>query len=518
VRHSLAALLVQHLGAKATDLKFEKTLLTVRGRVDALLGRTVFEIKRDLRQEGKEAERQLTEYLGDRERATGQSFVGVATDGVDFIPYELRRGKLVPRRGFMVKRGDLHGLALWLSPFVAARPDVRPDPVSVRAELGRESLVYEVAAGHLRELWDAVHEDPEVAVKRKLWAERLQLVYGSAIDDDELFFQHTYLTIVAKTMATLVLGAEVPPSAADLLAGKPFHEAGIDGVIESDFFDWILDSADADDLVKQIAAQVGRFRLADIQHDVLKGLYESLIDPRQRHDLGEYYTPDWLAQWICERAVGVPLEQRVLDPACGSGTFLFHAVRRLLAAADAAGLSNADALARCTRNVLGIDVHPVAVINARITYLLAIGETRLRSRPRLSIPVYLGDSLQWNTEEVVTSAGLRITVPPKAGALPPPESGDRRRPRPPEALVFPIRVARDPALLDATISEMLQLSEQGASEDAFRAWLDRQNLGDEDLEIIRRTLVKTYATLRELHAEHRDHIWGYVARNLARPV
>lgn len=72
---------------------------------------------------------------------------------------------------------------------------------------------------------------------------------------------------------------------------------------------------------------------------MLKVLYESLVDLEQRHDLGEYYAPDWLASRIVAAAVDAPLEQRVLDPACGSGTFLFHAVRRLIAAGrkDAAG-------------------------------------------------------------------------------------------------------------------------------------------------------------------------------------
>jgi hypothetical protein len=57
----------------------------------------------------------------------------------------------------------------------------------------------------------------------------------------------------------------------------------------------------------------------------------------------------------------------VLDPACGSGTFLFRAIRRLLAAHAAAGLLPARAVAVAERLVRGIDVHPVAVILARVT-------------------------------------------------------------------------------------------------------------------------------------------------------
>jgi len=47
--------------------------------------------------------------------------------------------------------------------------------------------------------------------------------------------------------------------------------------------------------------------------------------------------------------------------------------------------------------VLGVDVHPVAVTLARVTYLLAIGRDRLAAadRPAFTVPVYLGDSVQW---------------------------------------------------------------------------------------------------------------------------
>ena len=41
------------------------------------------------------------------------------------------------------------------------------------------------------------------------------------------------------------------------------------------------------------------YDLSKVREDVLKGVYQQLIDPKDRHDLGEYYTPDWL----CERIV-----------------------------------------------------------------------------------------------------------------------------------------------------------------------------------------------------------------------
>ena len=80
-------------------------------------------------------------------------------------------------------------------------------------------------------------------------------------------------------------------------------------------------------------AHVRRFHLSEVESDVLNILHESMIDLTERHGLGEYYTPDWLAAKIVRHAVSIPLEQKVLDQACGSGTFLFHAISNFLIAA-----------------------------------------------------------------------------------------------------------------------------------------------------------------------------------------
>jgi SAM-dependent methyltransferase len=497
VRVLVHRLLVEGLGAPSTEVQFERPIPEVRGRLDALLGQTVFEFKRDLRAERQEAETQLQRYLSQREAETKLRYVGIAIDGAEFAPYELRAGKLAPLQSYRPAKDNPRELLVWLDTVVNVRPELPADPDTVRAELGRSSVAYERAYARLSELWEAVRDHPEVQVKRRLWGNFLAMVYGSHIEGDDLFLQHTYLTIVAKTMATSVLDVQFT-SPAELLSGKPLADIGVHGAVESDFFDWVLEAPGSEDLIMRIARQVARFRLQAVEHDVLKGLYESLIDPDQRHDLGEYYTPDWLAARVCDRAIDRPLEQRVLDPACGSGTFLFHAVRRFLAAAEATGLPNREGLARCTKQVLGVDVHPVAVLIARATYLMAIGQERLRGdRTELSIPVYLGDSLQWNTRGMLVERDVLIEVPDGP------------------VLHFPASVAGDPGRFDRTVDAMLQYSEMVASPDALAAWLARE-VQAEPKEVA--TLTETYRVLHELRRGGRDHIWGYVARNLSRPI
>ena len=498
VRADVRQLLIDGLLVPRDDVQLEKHIPEVRGRIDALLGRTVVEIKSDLRRESNDAQEQLTRYIKQRQDESDERYVGIATDGAEFVSYELRDDGLRELGTYTTDTANPNDLLSWLGPAVAAGDELPPEPEAVVRELGRQSLAWNRAVGDLRQAWAQVGAQPEPHLKRQLWAQRLELVYGAPVDRDDIFFQHTYLSVVAKTIAMHVLGLQTPQPA-DLLSGRPFEQAGVIGVVESDFFDWILAAPVGPDLVQRIARHVGRFRLTEVKVDVLKGLYESLIDPEDRHDLGEYYTPDWLAARMCEEAIKRPLEQRVLDPACGSGAFLFHALRRLLNAAESEGLDTRAALQRCLDKVIGIDVHPVAVQIARVTYLLALGD-RLRhpNRPELAIPVYLGDALQWNVQGFLADREVLIEVPDGP------------------VLQFPYAVTRSPAHFDAVIEIMLRLSDSGQQAPNFLAALRHRlpNLDDAS----RAILGQTYDHLHDLRLQGRDHIWGFVARNLVRPV
>lgn len=352
---------------------------------------------------------------------------------------------------------------------------------------------------------------PTVALKRELWAKLLTTALGTSFeDDDALFVDHTLLVITSEIISHAVVGfhPEDPTiSAATITSGRLFAQAQINGVVESDFFDWVTEVPGGDRLVKDLARRLSRFAWDQVEHDVMKVLYESIISPETRHRLGEYYTPDWLAEQIVSACVDDPLDQRVLDASCGSGTFLFHAVRHYLNAADAAGVSNADALQGVTSKVLGLDVHPVAVTLARVTYLLAIGMARLQSddRPPFAVPVYLGDSLQWGQQsDLLTHEGLTVSTADGYQLFA-------------DQLKFPESVMADAGRFDRLVST---LADKAASRTAgspipsIAATLRLFAVHPDDQPVIERT----FRTMCELHDQGRDHIWGYYVRNLARPV
>ena len=496
VRTLVADILRYGFGVDYHDIDHEVRLPEVHGRADTLFGSVVFEFKRDLRLEQGDVFARLPDYLSERERQTGRRFLGIATDGATFVAYELRHGALVEIGKHEPNPARAEALLAWLEPALSNRDDLLPNPLTVERELGRSSLSFGRARGVLERLWNELRARSEVVLKRQLWDGLLREAYGTPVGDDALFLQHTYLTIVAKTIACRVL--DLPADDADaILSGRALDEVGIQGAVESDFFDWVLELADGRDLVVRIARQTARFRLRDVQVDVLKSLYESLIDPAQRHNLGEYYTPDWLASKVTVRALTDPLTQRVLDPACGSGTFLFHAIRRKLAAAEAAGLTRGSAVAACVQQVRGLDVHPVAVIIARVTWLLALGQAIEERIGELHVPVYLGDAMQWNLRQIGNARDVIVTVPDDT------------------PLYVPAGFAEDQARFDYG----LQTLTRGLHDAASPAQVERSLLRMEGIAAPEAAaMADTYKRLRELYDTGRNGIWPFVLRNLMRPL
>ncbi|MGI9170266.1 MAG: N-6 DNA methylase [Caulobacteraceae bacterium] len=346
------------------------------------------------------------------------------------------------------------------------------------------------------------------------------------MEDDALWLQHTFLVIVAKSIAARVLEVEADDPEA-IMTGRAFASAGSFGAVESDFFDWVLLAPGGPDLVRRLARHVGRFRLREVKIDVLKILYESLIDRDQRHGLGEYYTPDWLAAKVVARAIDQPLRETVLDPACGSGTFLFHAVRRAVGEAMESGGDEGEWAAEVTQLVAGMDIHPIAVIIARVTYLLALVPALAERSGAVSIPVYLADSMQLSVQSYMRRQELVITVPapPGQNGGPVTNGGATGGATTSGAaiLTFPEPLARYGSLFDKLIEDVRAASEAGESAAQFRAravlTVGRHHKRDPDRheEAALDDLSETYLTYDHLRHTGRNTIWGYVARNLTKP-
>ena len=85
------------------------------------------------------------------------------------------------------------------------------------------------------------------------------------------------------------------------------------------------------DASRELAALVRDFHTRDFSHvpqDVIGTVFEQLIPPEERHGLGQYFTPEN----VCDLILGFCIQSAndyVLDPTCGTGTFLLRAYDRL---------------------------------------------------------------------------------------------------------------------------------------------------------------------------------------------
>jgi hypothetical protein len=225
-RTLLAELLRHGFGADYAALDHEVRLPEVHGRADMLFGATVFEFKSDLRREMGDVQARLPDYLAERERQTGRPYLGLATDGATFVAFALRDGNLVEIGRYEVRADDGEALLAWLEPALSNRDDLMPEPLVFRRELGRESLTFGRARLALQQLWDRLKGHPELVLKRGLWDGLLRQAYGAPVGDDVLFLQHTYLTIIAKTLAARVLDLPTEDAGA-ILSGQALTDAGM---------------------------------------------------------------------------------------------------------------------------------------------------------------------------------------------------------------------------------------------------------------------------------------------------
>ncbi|KAA0919134.1 N-6 DNA methylase [Dietzia sp. ANT_WB102] len=493
-----------------------------RRRIDIEAGHVVIEVKKDLRAgDLADAEEQLAGYVAQRTKELGGRYVGILTDGTAWRLYHLAGEQLfcVSELELSPRDPDKDALLVWLESIMATRAKIRPVPAEIEQRLGATSPAHQLDYAALAVLYRDNRNHPEVKLKRELWAKLLRTAFGTGfVDDEALFINHTLLVVTAELVAHAAIGWDVSPhgplTPAQMTSGSEFANSQIHGVVEADFFDWVVEVAGGEQFVTELGRRIARFEWATVEHDVLKILYESVIPQAEREGLGEYYTPDWLADRIVDDRVTDPLTTRLADPSCGSGTFVFHAVRRYLEAAEANGTSTGEAVLGVTRQVVGMDVHPVAVTLARVTYLLAIGIERISSADRgpLTIPIYLGDSMQWEQNRDLFGGTDRVTITTAGNELV--EGGGVLFG---DELVFPRSILGDAQRFDQLVSSMadkaLDLSGKKDST-LIDPVLRRFAVTEEEAAI----LTTTFSTMRALHRSGRNHIWGYYVRNLIRPL
>ena len=493
------------------------------GRMDLYIHNTCIEFKKFIVRDGMPIPAYVTQldgYLESLFKAGTGVRNGILTDGVHYFLRRIGDEKLplLPHGAMRTfnQQGQVPLLREYLHGIITAPAEnIRPTAENLERHFGSDSDVFRASNLLLQEAYEAHRGDPTVAVKRRLWQDLLQVALGkdaatAGDESDWLFIRHTYITsLVALIMQQQLLGdvahyASERPDA--LLKGHILAEqSDLHGIIDADLFTWPTEVEESAYL-REIARVVERCDWTQNPTEVAPTLYQKVITQEERKRLGEYYTPRWLAREITETVVDAPLDQRVLDPSCGSGTFIETAVERILN--HAGKLSATETLRKLQENVVGIDLHPVAVQLAKATWVMAAAETIHAAREEdphigtVSAPIYLGDSMQlrYDTGTLTASQSIELetreTLPGQPGPI---------------TFNIPKELARQQTEIDQLISEMATNIDEGQDPERVA---DSYQMTDE----CRKRITAVAALMKELHAAGRNHVWAYYIRNMIRPA
>lgn len=326
-------------------------------------------------------------------------WTGFVTDGHVWHAwlYHAKSGKVMqhPLDGFRPSSAEELLGTIW--------PLVESNPIGKPWIFADPRPLFEPLREELQKIFEGLREQhwAETATKQQLWLDMLRTSNMEPENDtaaQRLFVTHSFLVALARGVIHTLARPREKPDPRKILA---------DG-----FVAWITATVAGRQWAQGFLEKIHAYEWRRRRGDVLRPLYERFVDARDRQDFGEYYTPDWLAEIIvhevldddwCEHAVEAALGadrnpeclygRGVLDPTCGSGTFLYHAARRILES-DALAKQQLDSVGRArvvAGLVNGIDVHPVAAEIARATLLRA-----LPAEPpggSAAIRVYEGDAL-----------------------------------------------------------------------------------------------------------------------------
>lgn len=406
-RHDKDALAIVQTMSKGA----EKTIFNIpaspkkkkTGRADTQYNSVIIEWEKDLKRTGAHAEEQLKEYLaGNLHSGNHTDFTLIATDGVEWRVYtriitellfqDLNDIQLRKVDSFKLTEQNLDDFPIFLDRYLFKLQSLKPTLADIVIHFGADSGVFMQVMSRIKSYVGDINHKPDIAVAYDEWKRFLSIAYGSFNESPDVFFVHTYLSVFSKLIAFIALSPKknIPVSELQgILNGMAFEQFNIERFVEEDFYHWVSTDAHFNALsvaFQLLADKLADYDFSDVQEDILKGIYQGLIDLDTRHALGEYYTPDWLCELIVQE---MPLEKEssVLDPSCGSGSFLRAAIARLKTEHPTLP---ADALAK---QVVGIDIHPLSVQIAKTTIILALGKSISKAKKPVTPNVFLANSL-----------------------------------------------------------------------------------------------------------------------------
>jgi hypothetical protein len=166
-------------------------------------------------------------------------------------------------------------------------------------------------------------------------------------------------------------------------------------IFDANLLDWAVRRDDQllSEALERAAYVLSRWDFRTVRGDILSGVYDQYLDVSQRRRLGEVYTRPEVARFMLQAAGWSP-QSTVLDPACGTGTFLVEALAHQLQVLSTAGAITGDTVREVIGRLHGLDISTFSVTLAQIQVFWHLIEvvrnksaTEIRDFARSILPV-----------------------------------------------------------------------------------------------------------------------------------
>jgi len=506
-------------GSETTVLNIPRKDKLHKGSADTLYNKIIIEFENDLRASLPHAKEQLAGYLlGQFNSGEGYNFTLIVSDCIHWKVFapdisqiehleKLKEHELILNEiestSFSLDENNAEDFYFWLDRFLFKEEKQRATLKRIEESFGNQSNVFIESFRELDKQFNEVKKFGEVQVSFEQWNKFLSIAYGAFDGSDSNFLIHTYLSIFSKMLAYAAVSNDDFIDDVELkgiIKGDIFDKYNIKNFIDNDFFHWVGNDKSFRGLKKVfrlIAQEISAFDFNEVDEDILKGVYQELIDLDTRHALGEYYTPDWL----CERVVNeyhFTATDKILDPACGSGSFLRAAIQRIKQ------LNPEITVEEIVNNVYGIDIHPLSVQIAKTNILIALGKELRKGKLPVHINIILANSLiAPEGASDLFGNDFVLTI-------------DRKK------LLLSTQILDDNELFNTAV----EICNDMAEEVLHKAPESEQTL----INVIRihtnnyrfngnisESFYKIYLALKEVKEKGRDSIWGFIIKNLYKP-
>lgn len=511
------------LGAEKTVVNIPRKEKLHKGSADTLYNNIIIEFENNLKQTLEHAKEQLAGYLLSQLRSgEGYNFTLIATDCITWKVFspdvsqldkieQLKEHELilneVKSSSFVLSERNAEDFYYWIDRFLFKEEKQKATLKRIEEAFGYQSHIFIESFRELQKWFQEAKKFGEVQVSYDQWEKFLSIAYGSFDVRDSVFLIHTYLSVFSKMLAYSIVSNDDYIDDNELkgiLDGTIFHRYNIRNFVDNDFFHWVISERSFNNLKKVfrlIAQEISHFDFENVDEDVFKGVYQELIDIDTRHSLGEYYTPDWL----CERIVKefeFNKTSKILDPACGSGSFLRAAIHRIRA------LNPDVSIEELNEQVYGIDIHPLSVQIAKTTLLLSIGKEITKAKKPIHLNVVLANTIL-APKGVKDLFGNEFIL-----------NIDK------ENYQLTTEILEDVKLFDEALSICDDLAEQTMGkkkeseevfENIFRKHFTKKGSKSGANEQVVKSFYKIYTGLKTVKEKGRDSIWKFIVQNTYKP-